>query len=84
MSFYRASSVNREAEKIQSEDALSVHPSFKYQDNHRYVTLYKRRPSSLLSRLKTVDMSKVGDVISVVLWAVSIPVVFSLGSIVVV
>lgn len=84
MSFYRASSVNREAEKIQSEDALSVHPSFKYQDNHRYVTLYKRRPSSLLSRLKTVDMSKVGDVISVVLWAVSIPVIFSLGSIVVV
>ena len=84
MSIHRANSVNRNAAKVQSEDAFAVHPSFTYQDNHSYVTLYKRRPSSFLSKLKSVDMSKVGDVISVLLWAVSIPVVFSLGSIIVV
>lgn len=84
MSIHRASSANQTTAKLQSEDAFAVHPSFTYQDNRSYVTLYKRRPSSFFSKIKSVDLSKVGDVVSVLLWAVSIPVVFSLGSIVVV
>ena len=84
MSIQRANSVNRNTAKSQSEDAFSVHPSFTYQDSHSYVTLYKRRPSSFFSKIKSLNLSKAGDVISVLLWAVSIPVIFSLGSIVVV
>ena len=84
MSIHRANSVNRNSSKLQSQDAFSVHPSFTYQDSRSYVTLYKRRPSSFFSKIKSVNLSKAGDVISVLLWAVSIPVVFSLGSIVVV
>lgn len=84
MSIHSRSSVNQSTAKLQSEDAFAVHPSFRYQDNRSYVTLYKRRPSSFISKIESVNLSKVGDVLSVLLWAVSIPVVFSLGSMVVV
>lgn len=92
MSIYSRSAENKNTAKLQSQrnasmtsqDVFSVHPSFTHQYSRSYVTLYKRRPSSFLSKFKNINMSKVGDVIGVLLWAVSIPVVFSLGSIVVV
>jgi|LSQX01.3.fsa_nt_gb hypothetical protein len=65
------------------DDVFSVHPSFTHQYNHSYVTLYKRRPNSSLSKLKSIKLSMVGDVLGVVLWVVSIPMIFSLGSMVV-
>ncbi|KGF31820.1 hypothetical protein [Oligella urethralis] len=83
-------SVNKNDTQLQAsrhdavQDALSMHPSFSHQYSHNYVTLYKRRPSSFLSKLKSIDMARVGDVLGVVLWAVSIPFVFSLAAVAVV
>lgn len=82
-------SVNQNTAKLQSalgystQDAFSVHPSFTHQYNRSYVTLYKRRPASFLSKLKSVDFSMVADALGVLLWAVSIPFIFSLGAVVV-
>lgn len=83
-------SVNKNTAKLQSstcysaQDVFSMHPSFDYQYSRSYVTLYKRRPTSFLSKLKSIDMARVGDVVGVVLWAVSIPFIFSLGAVAVV
>lgn len=80
-------SVNKNTAKLQSshthsaQDVFSVHPSFTHQYSRSYVTLYKRRPSSFLSKIKSVNLSMVGDVLGVVLWAVSIPFIFSLGAV---
>lgn len=63
------------------QDVFSVHPSFTHQYNRSYVTLYKRRPTSFISKLKSVNLSMLGDVVGVVLWAVSIPFIFSLGAV---
>ena len=74
-------SVNKNDTQLQAsrhdavQDALSMHPSFTHQYSHNYVTLYKR---------KSIDMARVGDVLGVVLWAVSIPFVFSLAAVAVV
>jgi hypothetical protein len=50
------------------------------------VSLPKQRHSgaSLLSKLKSIDLSKAADVLGVLLWAVSIPFIFGLGAVVVV
>ncbi|MDO5667230.1 MAG: hypothetical protein Q4G44_05345 [Alcaligenaceae bacterium] len=80
-------SVNQNTAKLQlarlysAQDVFSVHPSFTHQYNRSYVTLYKRRPSSFLSKIKSVNLSMAGDVLGVVLWAVSIPFIFSLGAV---
>lgn len=70
-----------------THEAFYIHPSFTHQYNQANVTLYKRRPAQssnwLAHKLKAIKPAAIADIVCVVLWAVAIPLVFNLGSVIV-